>query len=439
MAVKWTIASGLSFLSILGVIQLSYSQCINTGSSTLISVCAGSLPYVWNNNSYNAPGNYMVTLANARGCDSVVNLSLQVHSASSSSSQNTCPQNFPLVWQGKTLTETGAYMDTVINNLGCDSIIVLNLTATDTWDGTASNNWEDVNNWSCRVLPDATTDVVINSGTVILNSNQTIRSLTVAPGATFTVAQGFDLNITSATLPAAPIYLTKYIGRLDNDSAYYGYIQKDYYYDSLKRLQSVVTNIYQFPGGLGEPRPDFGYPDSLIYYYNPGDSLPYKAAHFNGGYYDPSEYYTYDNQTRISRVVYSRAEGVPLRYDYTYPGNEIVSTDTFGLSYHLGYDGRNVTYGTWIDATVGFVTQQNNLLDPFSFVPVNRHIPYGEGFVTPAESYFNKNAVAESTGIYYHVVYEYDGIINSVPARAKLTKTENGQVSHWQQYYYYKH
>ncbi len=64
-----------------------------------------------------------------------------------------------------------------------------------TWLGTGTNNWEDATNWSCGSLPDTGTDVIINSGAVILNSNVTVQSLFVANGATFTIASGNHLTI----------------------------------------------------------------------------------------------------------------------------------------------------------------------------------------------------------------------------------------------------
>ncbi len=64
-----------------------------------------------------------------------------------------------------------------------------------TWISTGTTNWENAVNWSCGNLPDANTDVVINSGTVILNSNVTVRSLHLASSVTFTVSPGYTLTI----------------------------------------------------------------------------------------------------------------------------------------------------------------------------------------------------------------------------------------------------
>jgi hypothetical protein len=73
---------------------------------------------------------------------------------------------------------------------------VYTLKVIDTWIGTTDSIWENTANWSCGTLPDNNTDVIINSGTVVLKSNTTVRSITVSPGANFSVATGFNLTIT---------------------------------------------------------------------------------------------------------------------------------------------------------------------------------------------------------------------------------------------------
>lgn len=63
------------------------------------------------------------------------------------------------------------------------------------WIGMVSTAWENPANWSCGTLPDANTDVIINSGTVVLNSNTSIRSFTIKPGVNFTVTPGNNLIV----------------------------------------------------------------------------------------------------------------------------------------------------------------------------------------------------------------------------------------------------
>lgn len=64
-----------------------------------------------------------------------------------------------------------------------------------TWNTLSDTTWENPNNWSCGKLPNSYTDVIIKHGNIIVNSDVTIRSLTIAPGATLSVAPGKNLTI----------------------------------------------------------------------------------------------------------------------------------------------------------------------------------------------------------------------------------------------------
>ena len=71
------------------------------------------------------------------------------------------------------------------------------LQVANTWTGAINNLWETAGNWSCGAIPDANTDVIINSGTPTINSNTaTCRSIIVGPGASVNVATGFKLTVT---------------------------------------------------------------------------------------------------------------------------------------------------------------------------------------------------------------------------------------------------
>lgn len=64
------------------------------------------------------------------------------------------------------------------------------------WTGAVSNLWDNPANWSCGMLPDGNTDVVIDTGTAVLNVNGICRSITVSKVANFTANTGFDLQVT---------------------------------------------------------------------------------------------------------------------------------------------------------------------------------------------------------------------------------------------------
>jgi len=66
---------------------------------------------------------------------------------------------------------------------------------TSTWNGSVSNAWENPANWNCNTIPDANTDVIINNGIVLVNSNAFCRSIQVNPAASATVNSGFKLTV----------------------------------------------------------------------------------------------------------------------------------------------------------------------------------------------------------------------------------------------------
>ena len=93
--------------------------------------------------------------------------------------------NIPSTWYGYTYRCS-------VDNIKCNPVT---LTFTNTWTGAVDTSWENPANWSCGELPDENTDVIINSGTVIVNSNPDIRSLTLGTGVNFTVNPNFIFTI----------------------------------------------------------------------------------------------------------------------------------------------------------------------------------------------------------------------------------------------------
>ncbi|MBL0356734.1 MAG: hypothetical protein IPP72_07455 [Chitinophagaceae bacterium] len=64
------------------------------------------------------------------------------------------------------------------------------------WKGDVSNSWETPANWTCGTVPGIHTDVFIKTGTVIVNSNITCRSIKVSQGATLIIDPGFTITLT---------------------------------------------------------------------------------------------------------------------------------------------------------------------------------------------------------------------------------------------------
>lgn len=73
----------------------------------------------------------------------------------------------------------------------------ITITFKNKWTGNTTGNWEDAASWSCGSLPTDNTDVVIESGAVVINSDITVRSLHIKPGASITVNTGYSLTVTT--------------------------------------------------------------------------------------------------------------------------------------------------------------------------------------------------------------------------------------------------
>ncbi|MFM2358522.1 MAG: hypothetical protein RLY16_515, partial [Bacteroidota bacterium] len=74
--------------------------------------------------------------------------------------------------------------------------ITQTITFENNWTGAVNNSWSNPANWSCGVVPDGGTDVIIASGTVILDTNGICRTLQLQNGVNFTIQSGYSLTIT---------------------------------------------------------------------------------------------------------------------------------------------------------------------------------------------------------------------------------------------------
>jgi hypothetical protein len=122
---KDTLTSALGCDSIV-TLTLNVNPVV-TGTQTA-TVCSNQLPYTWNGKNYNAAGSYKDTLTSARGCDSIVTLTLNVNSVVTGTQTATvCSNQLPYLWNGKSFGAAGSYKDTLTSALGCDSIVTLTL------------------------------------------------------------------------------------------------------------------------------------------------------------------------------------------------------------------------------------------------------------------------------------------------------------------------
>jgi hypothetical protein len=101
---------------------------INAPSSATFTDTA-CISYTWpqNGQTYTASGIYKDTLPNAVGCDSIVSLDLTINAPSSATFKDTACTSYTWLQSGQTYTLSGTYKDTLVNAVGCDSIVTLDL------------------------------------------------------------------------------------------------------------------------------------------------------------------------------------------------------------------------------------------------------------------------------------------------------------------------
>lgn len=101
---------------------LKLGACAQNSYRTLdVTTCNA---YTLNGTLYSESGTYVQTLLNATGCDSVITLRLEVQRTYTEVAAIACST---YVWNGRTLTAGGTYYDTLTTTAGCDSIVQLHL------------------------------------------------------------------------------------------------------------------------------------------------------------------------------------------------------------------------------------------------------------------------------------------------------------------------
>ena len=152
-------------------------------------------PYLWvNNQVYDSTGYYIDTLQNIYGCDSlIITLAFQINSTDSSFSQISC-DSYTWLINGQTYTISGQYMDTIPNAAGCDSIVILNLTilnstsATETQTACDSYTWP-INNQTYTISGQYTDTIPNTAG---CDSIITL-DLTIIPSLPLTIESSFSI------------------------------------------------------------------------------------------------------------------------------------------------------------------------------------------------------------------------------------------------------
>jgi hypothetical protein len=120
---KDTFLTGLNCDSVLILNLKILSQILITNPKT---ICPGD-SFLWNGVYRKTPGSYRDTFLSALGCDSIVTLSLSYIPYKFTTISNTICQGDSILWNGVYIKTAGAYKDSFMSSLFCDSIVTLNL------------------------------------------------------------------------------------------------------------------------------------------------------------------------------------------------------------------------------------------------------------------------------------------------------------------------
>jgi uncharacterized protein YjdB len=120
-----------------GTSVLTYTNLNGCSATTTVSVqgpvnalpqqVTACLSYLWNGQTYSQSGTYSDTLQTVVGCDSIISLNLTITNSITgpTTQQNACG---PYTWNGQTYTQSGTYTYNGTTANGCDSSATLVLT-----------------------------------------------------------------------------------------------------------------------------------------------------------------------------------------------------------------------------------------------------------------------------------------------------------------------
>ena len=115
-------------------ISAGFDQNICSGDQVILNGSGGSA-YQWNNNvvdgSSFAPlqtGSYVLTGTDTLGCAGTDTVNVTVLNPTSSTQSQTALDSYTWPLNNQTYTQSGTYTATIPNSAGCDSVVTLNLT-----------------------------------------------------------------------------------------------------------------------------------------------------------------------------------------------------------------------------------------------------------------------------------------------------------------------
>jgi hypothetical protein len=192
---------------------------VNQATSDTIQVSSCE-SYTWSQNqtSYTNSGFYIDTITNTLGCDSIVTLDLTINQTTSESIQISNCGEYVWAQNGVVYDSSGIYVDTLTNNVGCDSIVMLNLTVNkstaDTLTITSCDDYTWIHNGVTYAASGIYADTLING-----NGCDSILVL--------------DLTINQSTSETVQVHSCRN----------YTWLQNAVVYDSTGLYKDTITNV----------------------------------------------------------------------------------------------------------------------------------------------------------------------------------------------------
>ncbi len=162
-----------------------------SSSSTSESVCNGD-SIIFNGNYYSAVGTFSDTLVSISGCDSIVSLQLTILPTDSINQIFTLCEGDVIMVGTNIYTTSGNYMDILVNEEGCDSIVYTQINI---------NNLPDISLGNDSLLCEGDTlilDAGTNLATYLWNGGETNSFINVSDSGTYWVL-ATDINGCSGT------------------------------------------------------------------------------------------------------------------------------------------------------------------------------------------------------------------------------------------------
>jgi uncharacterized protein (TIGR02145 family) len=187
-----------------------------------VTVCSNQ-PYPFNGLQLNTSGVYLDTLVNILGCDSIVQLNLTVNPAYNQNLTMTICAGGSLQFGSQNLTVAGNYTNTFVSSRGCDSLVNLSLNVSNSTTIVSSNGQNGFcPNGSVRIgLANPQSNAIYTwrkDGAIIPNSNRDTLSVNQTGNYQLTVQVSANCIIQSNTLTIGVLNCNRITGDLRYDN-----------------------------------------------------------------------------------------------------------------------------------------------------------------------------------------------------------------------------